>query len=125
MTRTLLALILMALFALPSQATTYVQQAGTADTEVRRDHRFNLAQETDLQMTLSCQLGGNNGHLRVYVYFLNPAGRWQQIHDLQVIRRANTPQTSASFKLPAGQYTVTISARQMQYSVLIEDAPAQ
>jgi len=125
MIRTLIVLIFTAVISLPSLAETYVQQGGSADTEVRRDHRINLAQETNLQMTLSCQLGGNNSHLRVYVYFLNHAGRWQQINDLQVIRRGNTPETKGTFKLPAGQYTVTVSARQMQYSVLIEDAPAE
>jgi hypothetical protein len=118
----LIALVAL-LLAAPSMAATHVRASGSASSEEREDYNFRLAQNTEVEVTVSCSRNARGaGHLRVYFYERSPQGGWRQIRELRMAFRDNQPEITGKFTLPAGEYAVTVSARRMDYSFVLADA---
>lgn len=116
------AMLVVVFAAGQAQAVTHVNESGSADREQRMDRSFRVGGQTELKLTIGCQSNSNGrGHLRVYFYQRSPQGGWDQITDLRILLTANQDRTSDTFTLPPGQYMMTISARRMDYLVLLED----
>lgn len=112
--------------ALPALAEEHVKASGSADYERRMDYYFELDQEKDLKLTLSCiENGSRQGNFRVYFYERSPRGGWRQLDEFRLLFRDTQQEITGNISLPAGDYKITLTARWMDYSFLLEDAPEE
>lgn len=116
--------LLLGLMASDVAAKTHVQSGGSVDRQ--RTFRYSFTVRGDgkqkLEATVSNSADRGGSRLRIRFFTKSPQGGRREINELRIQINGDYKETTGSFSLEPGTYTVEVFARHSTYNFRLKDA---